>query len=45
MGISEEAAHNVPCSDPSGPTTYMNLPEVRKALHIPEGLPPWTDCR
>jgi cathepsin A (carboxypeptidase C) len=35
---------SVPCMNDTDLLTYMNSPEVRKALHIPDNLPPWDIC-
>ncbi|KAL7078587.1 hypothetical protein ACQ4LE_002510 [Meloidogyne hapla] len=35
---------SVPCLNDTALTTYMNLPEVRKALHIPDKLGHWDIC-
>uniref|UniRef100_A0AC34QVK6 Serine carboxypeptidase n=2 Tax=Panagrolaimus sp. JU765 TaxID=591449 RepID=A0AC34QVK6_9BILA len=35
---------SVPCLNDSDVSTYMNDPEVRKALHIPDNLPRWDIC-
>lgn len=35
---------SVPCLNDSDVTTYMNRPEVRQALHIPDNLPSWSIC-
>ena len=34
-----------PCVDVRGITTYLNRADVRKALHIPAGIPQWEICR
>lgn len=36
---------DVPCLNDTDMKTYMNNPEVRKALHIPENLGSWDICR
>ncbi|XP_005085045.1 lysosomal protective protein [Mesocricetus auratus] len=33
-----------PCTNTTAPSTYLNNPYVRKALHIPEKLPRWDMC-
>ncbi|XP_007533123.1 lysosomal protective protein [Erinaceus europaeus] len=33
-----------PCTNTTAPSTYLNNPYVRKALHIPEQLPRWDMC-
>ncbi|XP_070574652.1 lysosomal protective protein-like [Ptychodera flava] len=33
-----------PCLNASAATSYLNIPDVRKALHIPENLPSWEMC-
>lgn len=33
-----------PCTNTTAASTYLNNPYVRKALHIPEQLPPWAMC-
>ncbi|KAK2167443.1 hypothetical protein NP493_1277g00003 [Ridgeia piscesae] len=33
-----------PCVDVRGITTYLNRADVRKALHIPAGIPQWEIC-
>ena len=38
-------AENPPCVDANGINSYMNNQAVRKALHIPTGLPEWAVCR
>uniref|UniRef100_A0A915M7F6 Carboxypeptidase n=1 Tax=Meloidogyne javanica TaxID=6303 RepID=A0A915M7F6_MELJA len=35
---------SVPCLNDTALTTYMNLPEVRKAIHIPDNLGHWDIC-
>uniref|UniRef100_A0A915ENZ7 Serine carboxypeptidase n=1 Tax=Ditylenchus dipsaci TaxID=166011 RepID=A0A915ENZ7_9BILA len=35
---------SVPCLNDSDLTTYMNNPQVRQALHIPDNLPAWAIC-
>lgn len=34
-----------PCTNTTAPSTYLNNPYVRKALHIPEKLPRWDMCK
>lgn len=34
-----------PCTNTTAPSTYLNNPFVRKALHIPEQLPHWDLCK
>lgn len=34
-----------PCTNTTAPSTYLNNPYVRKALHIPESLPHWDMCK
>ena len=34
-----------PCTNTTATSTYLNNPLVRKALHIPEQLPPWDMCK
>ena len=45
--IAEHAqsfSSNTNCVDSSGYINYLNSPKVRKALHIPEHLPSWSQC-
>lgn len=35
---------SVPCLNDTDLLTYMNSPEVRTALHIPDNLPKWDIC-
>lgn len=38
--------HSVPpCINSSAQTNWLNRGDVRKALHIPDTLPPWDICR
>ena len=34
----------VPCIDSGALTDYLNSPEVRTAIHIPESVGQWTIC-
>ncbi|GAB6023872.1 hypothetical protein CHUAL_008610 [Chamberlinius hualienensis] len=34
----------LPCQNTAIETAWINQPDVRAALHIPEFLPEWTDC-
>lgn len=34
-----------PCIDSKAMTIWLNRGDVRKALHIPDTLPPWDICR
>ena len=36
---------SIPCTDTSDRETYLNNPEVREALHVPEFVQPWEACR
>jgi hypothetical protein len=46
MEDEEELDENVvSCVNDTKTTLYMNMPEVRKALHIPDHLPDWQICR
>ncbi|KAM3724505.1 Serine carboxypeptidase ctsa-4.1 [Dirofilaria immitis] len=41
---STDAQHGFPCWIRRAVRKYLNLPDVRKALHIPDNLPPWSMC-
>uniref|UniRef100_A0A914XFY0 Serine carboxypeptidase n=1 Tax=Plectus sambesii TaxID=2011161 RepID=A0A914XFY0_9BILA len=41
---STDAFGAFPCYMDSATENYLNLPEVRAALHIPTQVPHWTDC-
>ncbi|KAI1696531.1 serine carboxypeptidase domain-containing protein [Ditylenchus destructor] len=41
----EEEGHDIPCLDDRDVNKYLNSPEVRKALNIPEELARWSICR
>ena len=43
LGSQLEAT--IPCMNNTASTMYLNLQNVRKALHIKEGLPKWSVCR
>lgn len=34
-----------PCINSTAQTNWLNRGDVRKALHIPDILPPWDICR
>lgn len=34
-----------PCTNTTAPFNYMNNQQVRKALHIVDGVPEWQMCR
>ena len=36
---------SIPCTDTSELETYLNSPEVREALHVPEFVRIWEPCR
>ncbi|VDK17978.1 unnamed protein product [Anisakis simplex] len=42
---STDALSGYPCWMDDAKETYINLPEVRYATHIPKNLPHWTDCK
>ena len=35
---------NIPCTDTSDRETYLNNPEVRAALHVPDFVKAWEPC-
>ncbi|CAI5778655.1 lysosomal protective [Podarcis lilfordi] len=41
---SNKARLDPPCINTSSPTTYMNDPQVRKALHVKDNAPEWQMC-
>ncbi|EPB77368.1 serine carboxypeptidase [Ancylostoma ceylanicum] len=41
---STDAMGGFACYMDSATQIYLNLPQVRKALHIPDSLPQWVDC-
>ncbi|CAI2357252.1 unnamed protein product [Caenorhabditis sp. 36 PRJEB53466] len=41
---STDANQGFTCFSGASAEAYMNIPEVRTALHIPTALPYWTDC-
>ncbi|XP_056405987.1 lysosomal protective protein-like [Hyla sarda] len=43
-GLNKPILLSFPCVDYTSLTTYLNNPEVRSALHIPNGLPKWEIC-
>ena len=34
-----------PCTDAKGIESYLNRPDVRQAIHIPDKVPEWEICR
>uniref|UniRef100_A0AC34FVJ7 Carboxypeptidase n=1 Tax=Panagrolaimus sp. ES5 TaxID=591445 RepID=A0AC34FVJ7_9BILA len=44
FSLKNEERNIIPCFNLTDITTYMNLPYLRKALHIPENLPKWEIC-
>ncbi|XP_044153791.1 lysosomal protective protein-like [Bufo gargarizans] len=42
--LNKTISLGVPCMNDSDITTYLNNPEVRSALHIPNQLPRWEVC-
>lgn len=40
----EKVRLDPPCTNATAPSNYLNDPQVRKALHIPEQLPRWDLC-
>ncbi|KAM3923061.1 lysosomal protective protein-like [Leptodactylus fuscus] len=42
--LNKTISMSVPCVNDTDVTTYLNNPEVRSALHIPNDLPPWEIC-
>ncbi|KAM3921556.1 lysosomal protective protein-like [Leptodactylus fuscus] len=42
--LNKTISLGMPCVNDTDVTTYLNTPEVRSALHIPNGLPPWQMC-
>ena len=43
---SGEKVHlDPPCTNTTAASNYLNDPQVRKALHIPEQLPRWDMCK
>ena len=41
----EKVRLDPPCTNATAPSNYLNDPQVRKALHIPEQLPRWDLCK
>jgi cathepsin A (carboxypeptidase C) len=44
MAADKEVFADIPCTDTSDRETYLNNPEVRAALHVPEFVKPWEPC-
>ncbi|XP_044520039.1 lysosomal protective protein isoform X1 [Gracilinanus agilis] len=44
MRTGERVRLDPPCTNTTAPSTYLNNPYVRKALHIPEQVPRWDMC-
>ena len=44
-GYGGGLGESVPCINSTASKNYLNRADVRKALHIKAGLPPWDICR
>ncbi|VDM47719.1 unnamed protein product [Toxocara canis] len=42
--MSTDALGTFPCYMDAATANYLNIPEVKKAIHVQDGLPTWSDC-
>ena len=40
-----EVYSSIPCTDTSDREIYLNNPEVRQAIHVPDFVQRWEACR
>uniref|UniRef100_A0A8C5SP25 Carboxypeptidase n=1 Tax=Laticauda laticaudata TaxID=8630 RepID=A0A8C5SP25_LATLA len=44
LGVTKQVRLDPPCINTTGLTRYLNDPQVRQALHIPDDAPAWEIC-